>query len=170
MVLRTFKSCLCCILVCRLVWILFGVSTNISQLVDYKYCKKKLAGHSFILVWTRLHEQTNFILFLKISVLFCILTMVLAHVVWIIPLQRSQSRWGRRRVGWQARRKIWGHWGFVLSYFWQIIKLEGALCVVLFLSGNQDAILSSILLNFSILLYLYQPQAALFHTNKSIIV
>ena len=91
-------------------------------------------------------------------------------VVWIIPLQRSQSRWGRRRVGWQARRKIWGHWGFVLSYFWQIIKLEGALCVVLFLSGNQDAILSSILLNFSILLYLYQPQAALFHTNKSIIV
>ena len=39
--------------------------------------------------------------------------MVLAHVVWIIPLQRSQSRWGRRRVGWQARRKIRGHSGFL---------------------------------------------------------
>ena len=139
------------------------------------YSITKIAKTSWLDTHFTLYERvyTNkqtLLYFLKISVLFCILTMVLAHVVWIIPLQRSQSRWGRRRVGWQARRKIWGHWGFVLSYFWQIFKLEGALCVVLFLSGNQDAILSSILLNFSILLYLYQPQAALFHTNKSIIV
>ena len=111
-----------------------------SYRLQEQFERSWLDTHSSLYEGVHTNKQTNLLYFLKISVLFCILTMVLAHVVWIIPLQRSQSRWGRRRVGWQARRKIWGHWGFVPSYFWKNVKLEEALCVEYgptFMKGGQ---------------------------------
>ena len=89
------------------------------------YSITKIAKTSWLDTHFTLYERvyTNkqtLLYFLKISVLFCTLTMVLAHVVWIIPLQRSQSRWGRRRVGCQARRKMQGHGYSFIPLTWQI--------------------------------------------------